>query len=97
MKKAKSTGSCYCPTCGKPSTLYGMTTKPLKEDEAYRKRIRNLIVQFELEGYTTYERDLSVACAVAQIMSVGGESDHMQQILSHHTERIIAGSLMEAI
>lgn len=91
----KATRPC-CGTCGKPSTLYGLTTKPLKESEAYRKRIRNLIVQFQLEGYDTRDRDLEVSCAVAQIMAVEGEKDHLKQILSVHMERIIAAGLLEA-
>lgn len=85
-----------CPTCGKPSTLYGLRAKPIKEDDAYRKRIRNLLARFQIEGYTTYEEDLDVAVAVVQIMSVEGESDHMQSILRQHMERIIAGGLLEA-
>ena len=85
----------HCGTCGKPSVLYGLTAKPLKESEAYRMRIRNLIAQFQLEGYTTRDEDVSVSCAVAQIMAVEGESEHMMAILSVHMERIIASGLLE--
>lgn len=85
-----------CPTCGKPSTLYALRgVKPAKEDEAYRKRIRNLIARFELEGYDTYDEDLSVACALAQIMAVEGEKLHLHQLLDRHAERIIASSYLE--
>lgn len=85
-----------CPTCGKPTTLYSFGgIKPLREDAAYRKRIRNLIAQFQIGGYNTYEQDLSVSCAVAQMMAVGGAQPHLQQILSTHMERIVASQLME--
>ena len=85
-----------CPTCGKHTTLYSFgETTPLKDKEAYRKRLKNLIATFELEGYHTYEEDLDTACAVAQIMSVQGESDHMHRILSHHMERITASTFLE--
>ena len=88
--------ACCCPTCGKSTTLYAWRNfPPQKESDAYRKRIRNLIAQFQLEGYDTYERDLSTACAVAQIMAAEGEKPHLQQILSLHMERIIAASLSE--
>lgn len=85
-----------CPTCGRPSTLYGLRAKPIKEDDAYRKRIRNLLARFQLEGYTTYDADRDTVCAVAQIMSVEGETEHMQTILRQHMERIIASGLLEA-
>lgn len=86
-----------CPTCGRHTTLYALRNqKPQKESDAYRKRIKNLVAQFELEGYDTYETDLSIACSVAQIMSVEGESEHMQRLLAHHMERLTAAQFMEA-
>lgn len=87
---------CACPTCGKPTTLYALRgIEPAEESDAYRKRIKNLVARFELEGYDTYDRDVSVACAVAQIMAVGGEKPHLQQALSTHMERIIASQYLE--
>ncbi len=85
-----------CPTCGKSTTLYALRdVKQPKADEAYRMRIRNLVARFQLEGYDTGERDLSVACATAKIMAAQGHSDHMQRILDNHMERIIAAQIME--
>ena len=85
-----------CPTCGKHTTLYALRgVKPAKEDAAYRKRIRDLIARFQLEGYSTYDYDLEVACACAVIMSYEGEKPHLQQILANHMERIIASQIME--
>ena len=87
-----------CPTCGHHTTLYAFRNqKPQKESDAYRKRIRNLIAQFELEGYDTYDRDLGVSCAVAQIMAVEGAKAHLQAILATHMERLIAAQLLERI
>ena len=85
-----------CPTCGKRTTLYALRgVKPAKEDDAYHKRIRDLIARFQLEGYDTYELDLDVACAAAQIMAAEGEKPHLQQTLARHMERIIASQIME--
>lgn len=87
---------CACPTCGKPTTLYQWRDqKPVKESDAYRLRIRNLIAQFELEGYDTYDRDMGVACAVAQIMATTGSKPHLEAILAHHMERIIASQFLK--
>lgn len=86
----------YCPTCGKSTTLYAWRNlKPIKESDAYRKRIKNLVAQFQLEGYDTYERDTSTACAVAQIMAAEGEQPHLASILRTHMERIIAAQFLE--
>lgn len=87
-----------CPTCGKPTTLYmWRNLPPIKEDAAYRKRIRNLIAQFQMGGYDTYDRDLSVSVAVAQIMAVGGSKPHLELTLANHMERIIASQFLEAL
>lgn len=89
--------SCHCPTCGRATTLYALMGVPQKRaDWYYRKRIRNLVAQFQLEGYTTRDRDLEVCCAVARIMAKEGESDHMHAILDRHAERLIAGSMVDA-
>lgn len=86
--------ACACPTCGKPTILYAFRdSKPQRQSEAYRKRIRNLIALFELEGYATYDEDLATACAVSQIMAVEGQSDHMNLILRTHMERIAAADI----
>jgi hypothetical protein len=84
----------HCPTCGKATILYAWRDlKPIKEDEAYRLRIKNLVAEFQLGGYDTYEEDLDLSVAIAQIMSVAGESGHMQRLLAHHMERITAASI----
>jgi uncharacterized protein with von Willebrand factor type A (vWA) domain len=102
---ANSKAQC-CPTCGKSTTLYAWRNfPPQKESDAYRKRIRNMVAQFQLEGYDTYERDLSTACAVAQLMAAEGQKppreqrniDHLQQILDMHMERIIASQIAESL
>jgi len=85
----------HCPTCGKSTTLYlWRNLKPPTESEAYRLRIKNLIAEFELGGYDTYEQDRDVAIAIAQLMAVQGEKPHLQQLLSHHAERIAAASFL---
>jgi putative DNA primase/helicase len=61
----------------------------------YRGRIRNLIVLFANEGYSTYDRDVSVACAVARLMATEGRKAHLERLLGVHMERIIAGGLLE--
>ena len=95
MRSGKA--ACACPTCGRPTTLYAFREqKPQTETEAYRKRIKNLVAQFELEGYDTYDRDAEVACAVAQIMAVEGSQAHLENILRVHMERLTAAQLMEA-
>ena len=89
--------SCHCPTCGRATTLYALRDVPQnRADWYYRKRIRNLVAQFQLEGYTTRDRDLEVCVAAAQIMAKEGESDHMHAILDRHAERLIAGSMVNA-
>ena len=89
--------SCNCPTCGRSTTLYAFRDQKVQRlSEAYKKRIQNLTARFELEGYTTYQRDLDVVTATAQIMSVEGEKPHLKQILDHHAERLVAWSYMEA-
>jgi hypothetical protein len=85
-----------CPTCGKPSILYGLKAKAKSEGDSYRLRIRDLISRFELEPYTTYERDLSVACAVTQLMAAAqGDKSHLERILAMHMERIIASQMVQ--
>src|SRR5882757_1882497 len=80
-----------CSQCGKPTILYAFRgQKQPKEDEAYRLRVRNLIAEFELGGYDTYNEDMSTAIAVAEIMAVEGDKPHLQQLLTHHMERIAA-------
>lgn len=96
MKAGRQVVPC-CPTCGKHTTLYAFRElKPQRESEAYRKRIRNLIAQFELDGYETYERDMGVSCAVAQIMAVEGTKPHLEALLATHMERITAAQFLEA-
>jgi hypothetical protein len=65
------------------------------EQEAfeYRMRIRVLVEHFRSVGYTTYERDSTVACATAQIMAAKGERPHLKQLLAVHMERIIAAGI----
>lgn len=90
--------NCNCPTCGKKTTLYAFRgQKQPKGDEAYRLRIRDLVAEFQMGGYDTYERDADVAVAVAEIMAVEGEKPHLQRLLAHHMERITAASLMETL
>lgn len=89
---------CGCPTCGKPTTLYALrdTKQPrqsLTEKEAYRRRVMNLVAEFQLGGYDTYEKDTDVACALAQLMSVNGDKPHLQRMLAFHMERIAAASI----
>jgi hypothetical protein len=84
-----------CPCCGKPTTLYAFRGQPWpKEDEAYRLRIKNLAAEFQMGGYNTYDRDVSVAVAVAQLMVVEGTKPHLERLLAFHVERIAAGSLV---
>lgn len=83
-----------CHVCGKPTTLYGLRAKPMKEDDAYRKRIRDLATRFELEGYATREQDEKTAIACAEIMGIEGETPHMQQLLARHMERLIASQFV---
>jgi hypothetical protein len=84
----------HCPTCGKATTLYAWRNlPPIKGDEAYRLRIKNLVAEFELGGYDTYDRDVDVCVAVAQLMAVRGEQPHLVQLLSWHAERIAAADL----
>jgi hypothetical protein len=90
--------SCSCPTCGKPTTLYAWrdakpTRTPLAEKEAYRRRVMNLVAEFQLGGYTTYEKDTDTACALATIMAAEGEKPHLQRLLAFHMERIAAASI----
>lgn len=85
----------HCPTCGHHTTLYQWRDlKPIKEDKAYRLRIKNLVAEFQLGGYDTGEEDFEVACAVAQIMAVEGENPHLQRLLAYHMERIAASALL---
>lgn len=94
----KDASRCYCPTCGKPTILYAFRgVTPLKEDEAYRARIKNLIAQFQMEGYETYEKDRDVSVAISQMMVVRGEQPHLQKLLAHHMERVIAASFLETL
>lgn len=80
-----------CHTCGKPTTLYAFRgQKPPREDEAYRMRIKNLIAEFSIEGYDTYDRDTEVCIAMAKLMAVEGTKPHLEQLLSFHAERIAA-------
>jgi hypothetical protein len=86
-----------CPTCGKPTTLYAWRNlPPQKESAAYRKRIKNLVAQFQLEGYDTYERDLAVAVACAQLRAIrADDTTHLESIIATHMERIIAAQYLE--
>lgn len=89
---------CHCHTCGKPTTLYAFRgAKPththLKEKEAYRLRVMNLVAEFQLGGYATYEKDRDTACALATIMAVEGEKPHLARLLAFHMERITAASI----
>ena len=94
--KSRNQPACACPTCGRSTTLYAWRDqKPQRLSDAYRKRIRNLVAQFELEGYTTRERDLSVSCAVAQMMAVEGHKPHLEAILATHMERLTAAQFLE--
>ena len=90
----KPTPPC-CPTCGKRTILYAFRgQKQPPESASYRARIKDLIAEFQLDGYKTREEDISVACAVAQIMAVEGEQPHLQRILAHHAERVIASGFL---
>jgi len=88
-----------CPTCGKATSLYmWRDLTPPAQSEAYRKRIRNLIAQFQEEGYHTRGRDIDTAVAVAQLMASRQPHEdvsHLQALLSRHMERIIASQYLE--
>jgi hypothetical protein len=90
--------ACHCETCGKPTTLYAFrgTKQPRAtqdEKDAYRKRVMNLVAEFQLGGYATYQTDQDTACAVATIMANEGDKPHLQRLLAFHMERIAAASI----
>lgn len=94
MSRFRNVTPC-CPTCGKPTTLYAFRGQAWpKEDEAYRLRINNLVAEFKMGGYDTYEEDLAVSVAIAQIMATEGVKPHLERLLSFHMERIAGGGCL---
>ena len=79
------------------SEAWKEAAKARKAEEAkeYRGRIRNWIILFKNEGYTTLKQDHDAALATAKIMAIEGSKPHLVRLLMTSMERIIASQFLE--